>query len=133
MHNDFLVVGPPADPAGLRGMSDAVAAFRRLAERPVVFVSRGDQSGTHQREQALWKRARLSVPPFGGSYVESGQGMGATFQPADEKQGYTPPARPTYSAGREKLQLVPRVEGDPPLYTGYHVPDVHPKTRPALN
>src|SRR5207247_1384231 len=55
MHNDFLVVGPPADPAGLRGMSDAVAAFRRLAERPVVFVSRGDQSGTHQREQALWK------------------------------------------------------------------------------
>src|SRR5256884_2070091 len=89
MHNDFLVVGPPADPAGLRGMSDAVAAFRRLAERPVVFVSRGDQSGTHQREQALWKRARLSVPPFGGSYVESGQGMGATLQLADEKHGHT--------------------------------------------
>src|SRR2546422_9204076 len=84
-----LVVGPPADPAGLRGMSDAVAAFRRLAERPVVFVSRGDQSGTHQREQALWKRARLSVPPFGGSYVESGQGMGATLQLADRSEEHT--------------------------------------------
>src|SRR5216117_1231524 len=107
MHNDFLVVGPPADPAGLRGMSDAVAAFRRLAERPVVFVSRGDQSGTHQREQALWKRARLSVPPFGGSYVESGQGMGATLQLADEKHGYTLTDRATYLAWRDKLQLVP--------------------------
>src|SRR2546426_3284126 len=100
MHNDFLVVGPPADPAGSAGMSDAVAAFRRLAERPVVFVSRGDQSGTHQREQALRKRARLSVPPFGGSYVESGQGMGATLQLADEKHGYTLTDRATYLAWR---------------------------------
>src|SRR5436309_2457007 len=133
MHNDFLVVGPPADPAGLRGMSDAVAAFRRLAERPVVFVSRGDQSGTHQREQALWKRARLSVPPFGGSYVESGQGMGATLQLADEKHGYTLTDRATYLAWRDKLQLVPLVEGDPLLYNVYHVLELNPKNAPRIN
>src|SRR6266581_1563980 len=133
MHNDFLVVGPPADPAGLRGMSDAVAAFRRLAERPVVFVSRGDQSGTHQREQALWKRARLSAPPFGGSYVESGQGMGATLQLADEKHGYTLTDRATYLAWRDKLQLVPLVEGDPLLYNVYHVLELNPKNAPRIN
>src|SRR3989454_8576819 len=130
MHNDFLVVGPPADPAGLRGMSDAVAAFRRLAERPVVFVSRGDQSGTHQREQALWKRARLSVPPFGGSYVESGQGMGATLQLADEKHGYTLTDRATYLAWRGKLQLFPMGEGGFLLYKLYPRFGVKPK-KPA--
>src|SRR5216117_3298400 len=123
----------PADPAGLRGMSDAVAAFRRLAERPVVFVSRCDQSGTHQREQALWKRARLSVPPFGGSYVESGQGMGATLQLADEKHGYTLTDRATYLAWRDKLQLVPLVEGDPLLYNVYHVLELNPKNAPCIN
>src|SRR5256712_12293371 len=133
MHNDFLVVGPPADPAGLRGMSDAVAAFRRLAERPVVFVSRGDQSGTHQREQALWKRARLSVPPFGGSYVESGPGIGAPVQLADEKHGHTPTPPAAYLALRDKLQLVPLVEGDPLLYHVYHVLDLNPKNAPRIN
>src|SRR5205814_1568398 len=83
--NEFLVVGPATDPAGLRGRSDAVAAFRRLAERRAPFVSRGDQSGTHQREQLLWKRTGMTAaPPRDGWYVESGQGMGATLQLADE-------------------------------------------------
>src|SRR5881628_3255914 len=89
MHNEFLVVGPASDGAGLRGLSDAVAAFRRIADRAVPFVSRGDQSGTHQRELALWKRAGLPGAPRGDWYVESGQGMGATLQLADEKRAYT--------------------------------------------
>jgi tungstate transport system substrate-binding protein len=135
MHNDFLVVGPAGDPAGLRGMSDAVAAFRRLAERKAVFVSRGDQSGTHQREQALWKRAGLSVPPPvpRESYVESGQGMGATLQLADEKHAYTLTDRATYLTWRNKLQLVPLVEGDPVLYNVYHVLELNPKNAPRIN
>src|SRR5438034_10557056 len=74
MHNEFLIVGPARDPAGLRGLSDPVAAFRKVAERRGIFVSRGDQSGTHQREQLLWKRAGLPSPPRGEWYIESGQG-----------------------------------------------------------
>ena len=106
MHNEFLVVGPATDPAGLRGLSDAVAAFRRLAERRAPFVSRGDQSGTHQREQLLWKRTGMTAPPpRDGWYVESGQGMGATLQLADEKRAYTLTDRATYLAWRDKLQL----------------------------
>src|SRR5437868_9362134 len=125
MHNEFLVVGPAADAAGLRGLSDAVAAFRRLAERRAAFVSRGDQSGTHQREQQLWKRAAES-PPRNGWYVESGQGMGATLQLADEKRAYTLTDRATYLAWRDKLQLVPMVEGDSLLYNVYHVLELNP-------
>jgi len=125
MHNEFLVVGPAADPAGVRGLSDAVAAFRRIAGAHAVFVSRGDQSGTHQREQQLWKRAAES-PPRNGWYVESGQGMGATLQLADEKRAYTLTDRATYLAWREKLQLVPMVEGDSLLYNVYHVLELNP-------
>src|SRR6266576_3511145 len=96
MHNEFLIVGPARDPAGLRGLSDPVAAFRKVAERRGIFVSRGDQSGTHQREQLLWKRAGFPSPPRGKWYIESGQGMGATLQLADEKHGYTLTDRATY-------------------------------------
>ncbi len=88
MHNDFLLVGPAEDPAALRGLSDAVAAMRRIGERHVGFVSRGDQSGTHLKELALWRRAGLV--PAGAWYVESGQGMAATLQMADQKRAYTP-------------------------------------------
>jgi len=125
MHNEFLVVGPAADPAGVRGLSDAVAAFRRIAGAHAVFVSRGDQSGTHQREQQLWKRAAES-PQRNGWYVESGQGMGATLQLADEKRAYTLTDRATYLAWRDKLQLVPMVEGDSLLYNVYHVLELNP-------
>jgi len=133
MHNEFLVVGPAGDPAGLRGLSDAAAAFRRLAERRATFVSRGDQSGTHQRELALWTRAGLDVPPRGAWYVESGQGMGATLQLADEKGAYTLTDRATYLAWRDKVQLVPMVEGDPLLYNVYHVLELNPKNAARIN
>src|SRR6266700_6663670 len=121
MHNEFLIVGPARDPAGLRGLSDPVAAFRKVAERRGIFVSRGDQSGTHQREQLLWKRTGIAPPTRDGWYVESGQGMGATLQLADEKRVYTLTDRATYLAWRDKLQLVPMVEGDSLLYNVYHV------------
>ncbi len=133
MHNEFLVVGPASDPAGLRGLSDAVAAFRRLAERRAPFVSRGDQSGTHQREQILWKRTGMTAPPRDGWYVESGQGMGATLQLADEKRAYTLTDRATYLAWRDKLQLVPMVEGDSLLYNVYHVLELNPAKAARVN
>lgn len=133
MHNEFLVVGPASDPAGVRGLSDAVAAFRRLAERRAAFVSRGDQSGTHQREQILWKRTGMAGPPRDGWYVESGQGMGATLQLADEKRAYTLTDRATYLAWRDKLQLVPLVEGDSLLYNVYHVLELNAARAPRAN
>ncbi|PYO41904.1 MAG: tungsten ABC transporter substrate-binding protein [Gemmatimonadetes bacterium] len=133
MHNEFLVVGPASDGAGLRGLSDAVAAFRRIADRAVPFVSRGDQSGTHQRELALWKRAGLPGAPRGDWYVESGQGMGATLQLADEKRAYTLTDRATYLAWRDKLQLVPMVEGDSLLYNVYHVLELNPHNAARIN
>ena len=141
MHNDFLIVGPAADPAGLRGLSDAVAALRRTAAARATFISRGDRSGTHQRELQLWKQAGVA-PPTGaavgaaagvGWYIESGQGMAATLQMADEKRGYTITDRATYLAWRDKLQLVPEVEGDSLLYNVYHVMEVNPKNAPRVN
>ncbi len=139
MHNDFLIVGPAADPAGLRGLSDAVAALRRTAAARATFISRGDRSGTHQRELQLWKQAGVAPPTGAGAaagvdwYIESGQGMAATLQMADEKRGYTITDRATYLAWRDKLQLVPQVEGDSLLYNVYHVMEVNPKNAPRVN
>lgn len=121
MHNDFLIVGPAADPAGLRGMNHALAALRRIATRQAPCVSRGDRSGTHLLEQKLWRLAGVSPPPHGDWYVESGQGMAATLQMADQKRAYTLTDRATYLAWRDKLQLVPLAEGDTLLYNAYHV------------
>jgi len=132
MHNDFLIVGPAADGAGLRGMSDAVAAFARVAAHAAPFISRGDQSGTHQMELSLWRRAGVT-PRAGAWYVESGQGMAATLQMASEKRAYTLTDRATYLAWRDKLELVPLVEGDPLLFNVYHVLEVNMKNAPRVN
>lgn len=133
MHNDFLIVGPPGDPAGLRGLTDAVAALRRLSERAQPFVSRGDQSGTHKLEQKLWRIAGILEPGAGSWYIDAGQGMGATLQMADEKRAYTISDRATYLAWREKVQLVPMVQGDTLLYNVYHVLELNPRTAPRIN
>src|SRR5213593_556778 len=133
MHNDFLFVGPPGDPAGLRGMTDPVAALQRIAQREASFVSRGDQSGTHQMEQKLWRVAGIRPPGAGGWYTESGHGMGETLQMTDQKRAYTITDRATYLAWRDKLQLVPVVEGDPRLYNVYHVLELNPKNAPRIN
>ncbi len=134
MHNDFLIVGPPADPAELRGMTDPVAALQRIAQREAPFVSRGDQSGTHQMEQKLWRAAAIRPPGgAGGWYTESGHGMAETLQMTDQKQAYTITDRATYLAWRDKLQLVQVVEGDPRLYNVYHVLELNPKNAPRIN
>lgn len=135
MHNEFLIVGPANDPAGVRGMHDAAAALRRIADSPgaAPFVSRGDQSGTHQRELQLWRLAGRAVPARGVRYLEMGQGMGATLQAADEKHGYTLTDIATYLAWRGRLGLEPLVEGDPVLYNVYHVLLPDPRTSPRIN
>lgn len=133
MHNDFLVVGPPGDPAGLRGMNDARAAFRRIAEREAPFVSRGDRSGTHQLERMLWREIGVTPPGAVSWYVESGQGMGETLQMADQKRAYTLTDRATYLVWRDKVQLVPVVEGDSLLYNVYHAMEVNPRNAPRVN
>ncbi len=133
MHNDFLFVGPPGDPAGLRGMTDPVAALQQIAQREAPFVSRGDQSGTHQLEQRLWRLTGLQPLSAGGWYTESGHGMGETLQMTDQKRAYTITDRATYLAWRDKLQLVPVVEGDPRLYNVYHVLELNPKNAPRIN
>jgi tungstate transport system substrate-binding protein len=134
MHNDFLIVGPAADPAGLRGLTGALAAMRRIAAAGALFVSRGDQSGTNLIELKLWKLAAIE-PPTGGSgwYLEAGQGMAATLQMADEKRAYTITDRATYLAWRDRLQLVPLAQGDPLLYNVYHVMEVNPRNAPRVN
>jgi len=134
MHNDFLIVGPAADPAGLRGLTDARAALRRIAAAGALFVSRGDQSGTNLLEQQLWKLAAIA-PPAGGDawYLEAGQGMAATLQMADEKRAYTITDRATYLAWRDRLQLVPLAQGDSVLLNVYHVMEVNPRNAPRVN
>ena len=133
MHNEFLIVGPAGDPAGIRGMTDAAAAFRRLYERQGPFVSRADNSGTEQRERTLWRNAGLTQPHGRPWYIESGQGMGATLQMASEKRAYTLTDIGTYLAWRAKVELVPLVQGDPALYNVYHVMELNPKNAPRIN
>ena len=134
MHNDFLIVGPPTDPGELRGMTDPVVALQQIAQREAPFVSRGDQSGTHQMEQKLWRAAAIKPPGGGGGwYTESGHGMAETLQMADQKRAYTITDRATYLAWRDKLQLVPLVEGDPRLYNVYHVLELNSHNAPRIN
>ncbi len=134
MHNDFIIVGPAADPAGIRGGTVAVDAFKKIASSGSTFISRGDQSGTNTKELALWKSAALD--PAGQKpawYVESGQGMGATLTIASEKGAYTLTDRATYLANKENLQLDLLVEKDNSLLNVYHVITVNPDKWPKVN
>lgn len=131
MHNDFILVGPPDDPAGIKGIKKAAEAMKKIAERQAKFVSRGDNSGTHSKEKALWKAA--GVTPKGGWYIESGQGMGATLTIASEKGAYTLTDRATYLAFKKRVQLAILLEGDAPLLNIYHVMEVNPAKHPRIN
>ncbi len=131
MHNDFVIVGPRDDPSGLSEAGSAVDAFRRLAERRVPFVSRGDDSGTHKKERSLWREA--GIRPAGGWYSEVGQGMGATLRIADEKRAYTLSDRGTFIALGDKLDLVVVFQGDPALYNPYGIIAVNPERHPHVN
>ncbi|MGH2537528.1 MAG: substrate-binding domain-containing protein [Candidatus Promineifilaceae bacterium] len=131
MHNDFVLVGPAGDPAGVAGGSDAVGALAQIAAAAAPFVSRGDDSGTHKMELSLWERS--GVAPAGEWYLRSGQGMGATLIIASEKAGYTLSDRATYLAQRDTLALEVLVEGDNALLNRYHVMRVNPERWPLVN
>jgi len=131
MHNDFILVGPPGDRAAIKGTTTAAEAFKKIAERGARFVSRGDNSGTHAKERALWKAADMT--PHGSWYVESGQGMGATLTIASEKGAYALSDRATYLAWAKRIQLVIVLEGDAPLLNIYHVIEVNPARHPRVN
>ena len=131
MHNDFLLLGPAADPAGIRGLPDPAAAMARIA--PVgPFIARGDGSGTEKKELELWKRAGVD-PTAVAKREETGQGMGATLLVAEQRQGYTLSDRATYLALRDRLTLVPLVQNAPSLLNVYHAyvvaPGKHPDVR----
>ncbi len=132
MYNDFIVVGPPDDPAGFAGMTDATAAFLKMAETESPFVSRGDDSGTHTKEMSIWKKADLE--PAGGWYISAGQGMGEVLTMANELQAYTLSDRATYVSMQDKLPaLTIVVEGDPILFNPYGVIPVNPDVHPQVN
>jgi tungstate transport system substrate-binding protein len=127
MYNDFIIVGPPADMAKIKGLKDATEAFKKMSASGFHFVSRGDKSGTHSKELAVWKKA--GVDPAGKpAYLEAGQGMENTLRMASEKQFYTLTDRGTWLAvkDKDKLALEIMVEGDPVLFNQYGVIVVNP-------
>jgi tungstate transport system substrate-binding protein len=132
MHNDYVVVGPPADPAKLKGMKSSAEAFKALAASGAGFVSRGDNSGTHAKEKALWKAA--GVPAEGAAWFQqTGLGMGQTLGVASEKKLYTLADRGTYLALKKNLALEILVEGDKGLLNIYHVIEVNQAKWPKVN
>ena len=124
MHNDFVLVGPPDDSAGLKSAKSIVAAFQQIASKRALFVSRGDESGTHLREKAIWKKA--GIMPEGEWYLRAGGGMGLILGIANEKRAYSLSDRGTYLAIRDKLDLTIIREGDPILLNRYSVMVVSP-------
>jgi tungstate transport system substrate-binding protein len=131
MYNDFLVIGPESDPAKIKGEKSVVAALKKIAEGQARFVSRGDKSGTHTLELALWKAASLT--PAAPWYIESGQGMGATLGIANDRQAYTLTDRATMLAFAKRVDLKPIVEGDKLLLNIYSVMEVNPANGPKVN
>ena len=130
MHNDFVIVGPPDDPAGIRGLS-STEALKSISENEAPFMSRGDDSGTHNLELKLWDEA--GVKPSGSWYQETGQGMGATLRIADQKRAYTVSDRGTYLSTADSTDLDVLVEGEPRLLNIYHVIDIKPSAGPRVN
>jgi tungstate transport system substrate-binding protein len=131
MYNDFVVIGPPSDPARIKGMRRLAQAFRRLAESHAPFVSRGDRSGTHLLELELWEKA--GTKPADDAYIQIGQGMGAALSVASEKGAYTLTDRGTYLALRKRLALDIVFEKARPLLNLYHIMEVNRARFPKVN
>ena len=131
MYNDFVIIGPPDDPAKIKGLPKALDALKRIAESQSRFVSRGDKSGTNVLELALWKQA--GVEPKGAWYIESGQGMGQTLGIANDRRAYTLTDRATYLAFAKRVDLPILVEKDRPLLNIYSVMEVNPANGPRVN
>jgi tungstate transport system substrate-binding protein len=131
MYNDFVLLGPPDDPAGVKKANSAPDAFRAIAAKGSPFISRGDESGTHQKEKEVW--ASAGIAPRGSWYVEAGQGMGEVLMMATQKRGYTLSDRGTYIAFRKKSDLVVLRRGDENLRNPYGIIAVSPKRHPHVN
>jgi len=132
MHNDFIIVGPSEDPAKIKGIKSSSESFKKIASANALFLSRGDNSGTHAKEKDIWKTA--GVNPEGEKwYQQTGLGMGQTLSVAAEKKGYTLADRGTYLALKKNLGLDILVEGDAILLNIYHVIEVNPVKWPKVN
>jgi len=132
MHNDFIIVGPANDPAKIKGTKSSAEALKLIAKANALFISRGDNSGTHAKEKTLWKKAEIN--PVGQKwYQETGLGMGLTLNVAAEKKGYTLADRGTYLAMKKNLSLDILVEGDSALLNIYHVIEVNVDKWPKVN
>lgn len=126
MYNDFVIIGAPDDPASIKGMVSVVEAFKKIADQQAVFVSRGDQSGTHTKELAIWKLADMN--PAGQKwYLEVGQGMEKTQRIANEKRAYVLTDRGTWLATKDQLEMEVLLEGDPLLFNQYGIMAVNPE------
>ncbi len=133
MYNDFIIVGPPEDPAGIKGMAKASAALAKIASEGAKFASRGDNSGTHKKEMALWKDAGVDPTSASGTwYRETGSGMGATLNVAVGMDAYTMTDRGTWISFKNKADYEILVEGDPELFNQYGVILVNPKKYPRV-
>jgi len=131
MYNDFVIVGPKSDPAGVRGSKDVYTAMKKISASGAKFVSRGDESGTHQMEKDYWKSA--GVETRGAWYVAAGQGMGQVLTMASQLEGYALTDRASYAAYRDKTGLDVQFEGDPKMFNPYGVIAVNPQRHPGIN
>lgn len=131
MYNDFVIVGPEKDPADIHDQKSVEEVFDHIAKTNAIFISRGDDSGTHKKELQIWKQTKIE-PDFGG-YRSVGQGMGPTLNMASEMQGYTMTDRGTWLAYQAKLDLTVLFQGDKQLFNPYQVIVVNPERYPTLN
>jgi len=132
MHNDFIIVGPSEDSAKIKGLKSASESFKKIDSAKALFLSRGDNSGTHSKEKEIWKAAGIN-PEGEKWYQQTGLGMGQTLNIANEKKGYTLADRGTYLALKKNLKLDILVEGDTILLNIYHVIEVNPAKWPKVN
>jgi tungstate transport system substrate-binding protein len=133
MYNDFILIGPKSDPAGIKGANDIVAALKALKAKGVPFISRGDNSGTHQAELNLWKLAGIDIAAEKGAwYKEIGQGMGAALNTASASNAYVLSDRGTWLSFKNRGELVIAVEGDKRLFNQYGVMLVNPQRHPSV-
>ncbi len=131
MHNDFVIVGPEEDPAKIKYLEKVSDVFKTISENKILFVSRGDDSGTHKKEKKIWEEA--GVEPKGDWYLEVGQGMAETIMVANEKNAYTLTDRGTYLSQQDNIQLVILFEGDPFLLNPYGIIAINPDKHLKVN
>lgn len=131
MHNDFILVGPETDPAGVKTAASIVDAFTKIATAKAPFITRGDGSGTNTKEIAIWKKT--GITPAGDWFINTGQGMGASLTIASEKGAYILTDRATYLANKDSYKLVILYEGDNNMLNVYHVIVVNPEKWPKVN